>query len=281
MDCILDALIDLVKLIPFLFFTYLCMEYLEGHLQDKVGNILRKAGKSGPLWGSALGIIPQCGFSAFGANFYAGHLISVGTVVAIFLSTSDEMLPLLLSAEIPAVTVILILLGKAVIGLLIGFLTDFVIGSFFSNKIKATDIHHFCEHEHCKCGHNILKPALMHTLRIGGFIFVISAILNIIIEFVGLENVTAIAEGRPVLGVLIACIVGLIPNCGASVAIATLFIDGVIPVGTMMGGLLTGAGVGLLVLFKVNDDIKENLIITSIIFVTGLISGILINLVLL
>lgn len=280
LDLLLDALIDSVKLLPFLFLTYLLMEFIEDKLEDKSRAVLKKAGRLGPVWGSALGLLPQCGFSAAAASLYAGKVVTMGTLIAIYLATSDEMLPILVSESASPKLIAQILLTKFVFGLIIGFIVDIVEHAFFKIKEPDVDIHHFCEHEHCECGHGIVKPAAVHTIKIFVFILVITAVLNVIVDMVGLEALGSFILNKPVVGELLAGLIGLIPNCGASVVITSLYLQGAMNYGTMMAGLLTGAGVGVLVLFRVNEDIKQNIIITSVLYVAGVLSGILINLIL-
>ena len=222
LDAILDAVIDSLKLLPFLFVTYLLMEYMEDKLGDKSKAALKKAGNVGPLWGSVLGIFPQCGFSVTASSMYAGRVITMGTLIAVFLSTSDEMLPILISEAVNPVVIGKILAIKAFIAMIAGFAVDIVLRAVFHKKEEEVDIHHFCEHEHCSCGQGILKPAIKHTLSIFVFILAVTAALNIVIELVGFEVLGNTVFNIPVVGELIAGLVGLIPNCGASVVITTL-----------------------------------------------------------
>lgn len=278
LNAFLDALIDSAKLIPFLFLTYLLMEYLEDKIEEKTKEKLKKAGHTGPVWGALIGVIPQCGFSAGAASLFAGRVISVGTLIAVFLSTSDEMLPILVSEAVNPVVIIKILGIKVLVALVAGLLIDFVFIRVLKKKEQEVDIHHFCEHEHCSCGQGILKPAIKHTLQITAFIFVVSFIINFVVQTIGIENIGESILGRPVIGAILTGIIGLIPNCGASVAITSLYVKGVIDFGTMMAGLLVGAGVGVMVLVKVNEDKKQNLAIIGILYLIGVISGITINL---
>ena len=278
-EVIIDGLIDNLKILPFLFATFLLMEYLEDKMKDKTRESLKKAGKIGPLWGSVLGIIPQCGFSAAASNLYAGRVITMGTLIAIYLSTSDEMLPILISAKAPVVLIVEILLVKVVIGIIAGFIMDLVASKLFKFEEKDVDIHHFCEHEHCECGHGIIKPAIKHTLKIFAFLLIVSVVIGIVVELVGLEAISSSVIGNNFLGPLIAGLIGLIPNCAASVVITGLYIEGALSFGTMIAGLLVGAGVGILVLCRVNEAKKENVIIISYLYVVGVICGMLLNLI--
>ena len=277
-DSVLDALIDSLKLLPFLFLTYLLMEYLEEKMEDRTEAILHKAGKSGPLWGALLGVLPQCGFSAAASSFYAGRVITMGTVIAVYLSTSDEMLPIMISEAVNPLEIVKILAMKVVIGMICGFLVDYVIRHMLKKADANVDIHHFCEHEKCECGHGILMPAINHTVKITLFILLVSIVLNIVISLVGIENMSDFVLNKPIVGELLIGLIGLIPNCASSVVITELYLEGAIRFGTMMSGLLVGAGVGLLVLFKVNADKRENLTILSLTYAFGVVAGIIINL---
>lgn len=275
---VLDALIDSVKLLPFLFVTYLLMEYIEDKLEDKSRVWLRKAGHVGPVWGAALGIIPQCGLSAAASSLYAGRVITMGTLIAIYLSTSDEMLPILISEAISPIIIGKILLVKFVTGMVIGFVVDLFARLIVKIPEQEVDIHHFCEHENCSCGQGILRPAIKHTLTIFVFILIIEIVLNIIVGATSIETISNTVFSRPVAGALLAGIIGLIPNCGASVALTSLYLQGVMSFGTMIAGLLVGAGVGVLILLKVNENKKQNVVIISTLYVSGVVVGIIINL---
>ncbi len=278
MDILLDTVIDSVKLIPFLFLTYLVMEALEHSTGKKVQGVIRNAGKVGPLWGGLLGIVPQCGFSAAAASLYAGRVITVGTLVAIFLSTSDEMLPILLSESVSFGTIGRILATKVVIAIISGFVVEFIYVTLLNKKEKDMDIHVVCEEEHCSCEDGILKSAVKHTLTIFFYIFLISLLLNIVIGMVGEDNLSMLFSNVPVVGELIAALIGLIPNCASSVVITQLYIDGVIHSGAMMAGLLVNAGVGLLILYRLNRNWKENAAIISVLYGLGVFWGIVIEL---
>ncbi|MDD5829333.1 MAG: putative manganese transporter, partial [Lachnospira sp.] len=258
LDVIVDTLIDGVKLLPFLFLTYLAMEYIEHKVSGKTKAAIKKSGKAGPLIGGVLGAFPQCGFSTAASNLYAGKVITVGTLIAIYLSTSDEMLPVMLSEKISVTLIIKIILTKVVIAVIAGLVIDFVIRKIRKPEITLDKIGHMCDHDHCHCEKSIFKSALKHTVVIFGFILGISFILNVIIMFIGEDTLAGLILNRPVIGPLISGIVGLIPNCAASVVITQLYINGVMSFGSMMAGLLPGSGVGILVLFKENDNLKEN-----------------------
>ncbi len=280
----LDALIDSVKLLPFLFVTYLAMEYLEHKTSDKTNQLVERSGKIGPLYGSLLGIVPQCGFSAAATNLYAGRVITLGTLIAIYLSTSDEMLPILISEKVSILLILKILFVKVVIGMIAGFAIDFIHQKFLrfthmKDPHHLPDIHHMCEHEHCHCDEKGIFPsALKHTLEIFVYILVISFVLNLVIAYIGEDTLSSFILNRPVIGELAAGLIGLIPNCAASVVITQLYLEGLLSAGPMMAGLLVSAGVGLLVLFKVNDHPGENLKILGLLYAIGVVSGLFIEL---
>lgn len=280
-DIIKDTLIDGIKLLPFLFITYLIMEYIEHKTGNKAQNIVKKSGKFGPLFGGILGVFPQCGFSAAAANLYSARIISIGTLIAVFLSTSDEMLPILISESASVGLIFQILAIKLVIGVVAGFAVDII--TRFINKKKednvVENVSHLCEHEHCDCEHGIFKSSLKHTLNIFLFIIIITFILNIGIHLIGEENISNFITRFPTVGILICALVGFIPNCASSVIITELYLTNLISMGAMISGLLVGSGIGLLVLFKSNKNIKENLKIAGILYLIGIISGFIINLV--
>ena len=278
-DALLDTLLDGVKLLPFLFITYLVMEYIEHKTSQKTAQMMKSSGKWGPVLGGVLGIVPQCGFSAAASNLYAGRIITVGTLIAVFLSTSDEMLPILVSEQVNPVTIIRILAVKAVIGIAAGIVVDLVIQSKKEYKQEELRIEHMCDHEHCHCGEGrIFKSALNHTLQIFAFILIITFVLNVVIGYVGEEQLAAVISNKPVLGPLISGLIGLIPNCASSVVLTQLYLEGVLGAGTMIAGLLAGSGVGLLVLYRVNDCLKDNVKITVLIYAVGAVSGIVLEL---
>ena len=264
---------DNIKLLPFLFLTYLLMEALEHTTGGKVQSRIKNAGKVGPLWGGLLGILPQCGISAAASSLYAGRVITVGTLLAIFLSTSDEMLPIFISAAVPASTVFKILMTKAVIAILSGFIAEFVYVNLFKKKEKDMDIHVVCEEEHCSCEDGVLKSAIRHTLKIFFYILIITFILTLILEVIGEDKLAVVFQNVPVIGEMIAALVGLIPNCASSVVITELYLSGVIGAGAMMSGLLVNAGVGLLVLYRLNRNWKQNAGIVAALYGFGVFWG--------
>ncbi|MBP9996108.1 MAG: arsenic efflux protein [Lachnospiraceae bacterium] len=279
LDAGLDGVLDTLKLIPFLLITYLLMEYLEARMQNKTKEKLHKAGKWGPLWGAVLGMLPQCGFSAAASNLYAGRVVTIGTLIAIYLSTSDEMLPIMISEAVSPVFIAGVLAVKVVSGMIVGILVDRIFAKAMKIEEHDVDIHHFCEHEHCKCGHGIIRPAIKHTLQISLFVLLVTVALNIVIGLLGTSALADFILNKPIIGELLAGIIGLIPNCAASVVITQLYLEGAMQLGTMIAGLLVGAGVGVLVLFRVNEDKKENFAIVAILYCSGVVIGMLINLI--
>ena len=270
-----DSLMDSIRLIPFLFMTYLAMEYLEHSAGKGMQKWLQRRDKAGPLIGGLLGAVPQCGFSASAAGLYAGRVISLGTLMAVFLSTSDEMLPILISEGAPVGSILGILVAKAVLGVAAGLIVDLVPG--LGKSRKQGDISEFCEEGHCHCEKGILTGALTHTLQIFLFILLVSLGLNVILDLAGEEMLANLILNRPVAGPLLSGLVGMIPNCAGSVVITRLYLDGAMGLGSAMAGLLAGSGVGLLVLFRVNHHRGENLKIMGLLYGIGVLGGILVN----
>ena len=283
LEIIEETLIDAIKLLPFLFISYLIMEYIEYKMGKKTKNTIKKSGKLGPVIGSILGIFPQCGFSVSATNLYAGRVITLGTLIAVYLSTSDEMLPIFISEAVSPIIILKILGIKLIIGMIAGSLIDLIVNIFKKNKQEKQndEIGHMCEEEHCHCDENgVFKSALKHTLNIFLFIVLITFIINIIVYFVGEETIASWILNKPIIGPMITSLIGLIPNCAASVIITNMYLENVISLGSMIAGLLTGAGVGLAVLFKTNKDnrLKENIGIVVLLYIIGVISGIFIEL---
>ncbi|MCC8136897.1 MAG: arsenic efflux protein [Clostridiales bacterium] len=332
LDVICDSLLDSLKLLPFLFLSYLAVEYIEHRMSNRSRQWIYRAGKAGPVIGALVGMIPQCGFSAAAAGLFAAGIVSPGTLLAIFLSTSDEMLPLMLSEGIYPVAVFRILSVKAVVGAAVGLLVDFAarrhVDSLMQNrfamsessarprivprgkrgktyqertedKVKYIDCaqtlrdgrnsgsghrsrQHICEQDHCHCEEQgILRASLYHTAQTGAFILLISLALGFGMDW--FEN-TAFSRGLfalPGVQAALAALIGMIPNCAASVLITELYLEGVLDIGALFAGLLCGAGTGLLVLYRENDNRKENLILTVTLYVSGLFAGALIGMIVL
>jgi len=266
------TILDTIKLIPFLFVTFLLIEYIEHKINNK--KIITKSKKAGPLIG---GIVPQCGFSASATNLYATRIISLGTLISIYLTTSDEMIPILLANKVETSVILKILGLKLLIGIICGFIIDFI----FRKKKEKLEIKKLCEDDHCHCNHNhsIVKSSLKHTLSITLFILIMIFIINLIFEYLGEELLSKIFLKNSIFSNFIASIVGLIPNCGSSIMITELYLNNTITFGAMMSGLLTGSGIGILILFKSNKKLKENVFIMTTIYTIGVLSGIIIDLI--
>ena len=349
LEALADALIDSVKLLPFLFVTYLAMEYLESRTGEKTKRFIRRAGHWGPLWGSVLGIVPQCGFSAAAANLYAGRVITLGTLMAVLLSTSDEMLPIMISERAALPLMAKVLAVKVVIAFTAGFAVDFFVrclrggraashshaagseestpphghgtrranAAAHSHETECADAaahshgaectgaahshaHHghaaplqeafaeedaedyqierLCEHEHCHCeGGGIVRPALRHTVNIFVFVLLITAALNVAFALLGEENLLRWFGGQAIGGELFAGLLGLIPNCASSVAITQLYLRGIFGPSQLIAGLLVSAGVGLLVLFRVNPGWRDNVRIMALLYGIGIAGGLLVR----
>ena len=272
---ILHAIKDNLLVLPFLFVTYCIMEYLEQLVSGKSSEAM--TGKIGPLWGSLLGLIPQCGFSAAAASFYAGGVITLGTMMAIFLSTSDEMLAVLISAAVPATTIAKILVTKVLVAVVAGFAVDLVLRKL---PAKPKHIHDLCEQDGCHCHekHSLFKSAFLHAIKVFGFILLVSVALNFVLEFGGEAVLERFATSYTVLAVLLVAMVGQVPNCAASVLITQLYLKHFISPGAMMAGLLVSAGIGVLVLFKTNRPIRQNITIVGLLYAIGIVAGFLIDL---
>ena len=274
LDIFLDAVMDTVKLVPFLFLTYLAMEYLENKAGEKTVNMLLGAGKKGPIIGGILGVVPQCGFSAAAASLYSGGVITVGTMIAVFLSTSDEMLPILISERAKANEIFWILGVKIFIGVTAGIFADITVRMRNGGRQKGLRIHEICERDHCHCEEgSILKSAVTHSLQTVLFIFLVTFALNGLVGGIGMEHVVRIVAAHPVQSILLTTLIGLIPNCASSVMITTFYLEGILSVGSMLAGLLSCAGVGLLVLFRTNKNWRANLIVTVVMYGVSVFCG--------
>ena len=273
-DIIIDTLIDTLKLVPFLFIAFLLIELFEHKFSKKSIKVVESSGKYGPILGSFLGIIPQCGFSVMATNLYVTRLITLGTLISIYLSTSDEMLPILISEKAEFSLIIKILLIKLFIGMLVGFIIDKI---FKVKKEKKT--YDICEEEHGHCKESIIISSLKHTLNIVVFILLINFILNICFNYLGQDYLSKILLKDSFFGPFISSLIGLIPNCGASVMLTELYINNAINFGSLISGLLTGSGIAIMILFKTNKHFLENLKVIGILYIVGVLSGIIIELI--
>lgn len=353
-DILLDAGKDTLSLVPFLLVTYLALETLEHVAGDRVNGAIKRAGAAGPVVGSLLGMVPQCGFSAMAATLFAGRVVTLGTLVAVFLSTSDEMLPLLLAERVPVQTMAMLLASKALIALVTGFIVDAAIRGLRRNArahaairrtvlgtaanpahvncahddhtggdiidevaeagVSADHIHELCERDHCGCdededdhghdhrhdhghadkheyhhdhGHShegapilsIIRSAISHTVQVSVFIFLVTLILVAVLETFGESAIEQFLRGNETLAVLGSALVGLIPNCSASVVITQLYLEGALQLAPMLTGTLISAGVGYLVLFRTNRSARENAVFLVMMYVIGAGWGLILSVV--
>lgn len=272
-----EALIDSLKLFPFLLATYLVLEYLEEKAGHKTVNLIRRSGRLGPLIGALCGLFPQCGLAAAASNFYAARVISAGTLMAVYLSTSDEMLPILISNAAPAALIAKILLIKVAAALFFGLVLDFLARRSMLLRPRDVDVETLCRNEDCKCEEGIWRSALRHSVKITLFVLAVSFLFNLAMEAIGVAPLARFLS-YPVVGSVVAGLIGLVPNCSASVIVTQLYLEEAIGFGAMMSGVLVGAGVGLLVLYRVNPRLKENLLITAVLYFSGVLTGCLIDL---
>ncbi|MBQ1367349.1 MAG: arsenic efflux protein [Firmicutes bacterium] len=274
LDVIFETLLDATKMMPILYLAYLLMEVLEQHAGEKINQSIAKVGKAGPLLGAALGIVPQCGFSGAIAGFYAGGIATLGTLIAVFLSTSDEMLPLMISEGVQAGVLLKILLSKFAAGVVFGYLVDLV----FRGHTEA-HIEDICEQDHCDCENtNIWLAAAIHCLKVMGLILLVTFLLNLAFELGGADIFKSILPDIPVVSEILAGLVGLIPSCSASVLLTELYLNGVIHAGALIAGLSANAGVGLLVLFRQHRHLTGNFKITGLLYACSVAAGILLGL---
>ena len=280
-DVLLDVCLDTLKILPFLFLAYLAMEYLEHHMSAKTSAYLASAEHTGPLIGAAVGAVPQCGFSATAAGFYSGGLITAGTLLAVFLSTSDEMIPVMIGSAVPLGTVLKIVAWKIVIAAVTGLLVDRILRLIHKNRTDAGRIEELCHDAHCSCGEghgsHIARSALRHTVRTIWVVFAVSLAAGLAVEYVGADVIRGFLTGKPLAGTLLMALIGLLPNCAASVMITTFYMEKLITFGQLMAGLLVGAGVGVAVLFRNNRHWKENAAIVGTLYGAGVLWGILLE----
>ncbi|MBR2650841.1 MAG: arsenic efflux protein [Clostridia bacterium] len=278
-EVILHGLIELLKIIPFLFLTYLLMEFIEHKAGDKTAALMKRGGGLGPLIGGAVGLLPQCGFSSVAANLYSCKVISLGTLIAVFLATSDEMLPILIgNPKIGAVSIILILAYKLFAAIAVGFIIDLIL-RLAKKEREDINIDELCDNDNCHCERGILHSAIHHTLTISLFILICTLLIGTAVFFIGEERIAAVMYDKPLASHLICAVFGLIPNCAASVVLTEFYTSGFISGGSMLSGLFSGSGVGLLVLLRVNRHPKINFIIIGILIGVGTVFGLLADLI--
>lgn len=283
LDSLLDGLKDGAWSLPVLFVAYLLMELLERSQKLNEEILHGYSHKAGPLLGGLLGVVPQCGISGAAATLFSTGSVTVGTMLAVFFATSDEMLPIMLSSvadgDIRLSSILLIVLGKAALGVALGYLADLLLTKYIRSQ---KNIHGFCEREHCACDEeegSVFVSALKHTLKIAVMLIAVNVILNFVLGMIGVERLSGSVLNRPFIGEILLALVGLIPNCSVSVVITESYLSGLIGLGGLFAGLLSNAGIGLLVLFRTNKNLKENLVITSTLYGLSVAAGIVITLV--
>ena len=273
-DAVMDTTFDCLKMLPFLLVAFILIEALEHYSSDFTAKALAKVGKAGPVVGAVAGCVPQCGFSVMAANLYAGGIISVGTLLSVFIATSDEAVLIIMSNPERIREVGVLLAAKVIIAVTAGYIIDI----FFRNQIATVkESGNLCKD--CGCDEEdagIWKPAWHHTIRIFIYLFIFTGILNLCIEIFGIEQLSKFLLGNTIFQPVIAAIIGLIPNCAASVILTQLYLNGAISFASVIAGLCTGAGVGLVVLFKMNRNRRENLKIVGVLFLVAVAAGMII-----
>lgn len=276
MEILIETCMDSIKMLPFLFLAFLLIEFLECYSGKMTENLLKKVGKAGPIVGAVFGCVPQCGFSVLAANLYAGGVLTIGTLVSVFIATSDEALLILMANPNRLREIGALLIAKVIIAVAAGYLIDGIFQKYMVKNKKSV---------HVKIGKNerpqktkVLEEAAEHTLKIFLYLFVFSLILNVVIEIFGIQKLSEMLLGDTIFQPIIASLIGLIPNCAASVILTQLYLSGAISFASVVSGLCTGAGIGLVVLFKMNQDKKENLRIIAALVVVASIAGMFLQL---
>lgn len=278
-DTILEALIDSLKALPVLYLLYLLLEFLEHKRKVQFENVIVKSKKVGPLLGAGIGCIPQCAFGTVMADLYSKRMITIGTLFAVFIATSDEAIPVMI-AEPSKILMVLLLLGlKLVLAIIIGFAIDLIFKKQAVVNLKVEDHEHDekCTHDHC-CADNIFWGSLKHTLEIFAYVLIANLLINILVFFIGEPQIEAFLNQGIFLQPIFCALIGLIPNCAASVILVELYLSNILTFGSLLGGLCSSAGIGLIILFKKNKNIKQNLLIVLMLFVIGAVIGLLFNL---
>ncbi|MGN0539787.1 MAG: putative manganese transporter [Candidatus Fimenecus sp.] len=274
---ILDSVIDTLKMLPFLFAAFLIIEFLEHHAKERFDKLFRRTDKSGPLVGALLGCVPQCGFSVLCANLYTGGIVTLGTLIAVFLSTSDEAVILLASSPNGGKEVLRLIAVKVIIAVIAGYMIDIFGKRFFKNKVSESDL---CEHDRCGCEERegVFVPALIHTVKVFGFLLLFTVILNFAVALSGEERLGSVLLTNSVFQPFLAALLGFIPNCASSVMLTQLYTEGALSFGSVIAGLCTNAGAGLIVLMRERSRAKDNMKIIGILYVCAVIPGIILHL---
>lgn len=284
LDALRDALTDSVKMLPFLYLAYLLIEWLERHHGDRIEAALAGGGRWGFVPGSLLGCIPQCGFSAVASNLYASRVITPGTLLAVFIATSDEAVPLLAAEPSQWPSLVALLVCKAGFGMVGGALLDIPLRHVLPKSLYGGYAGHADEvdcHEEHEEHSGIWLAALRHTLEIFVFILLFSLLIGLVFASVGEDAISSALAGMGIFQPMLTALVGLVPNCAASVLLAQLYIEGAISFGSLFAGLTAGAGVGLAVLWRVNPSWKQNLFMTGLLWAVGAVAGMLLQVVVL
>lgn len=271
MDVLLDTLLDILKLLPFLFLTYLLLEWMESETEHRFEHMLESHRSLAPLSGTLLGLVPSCGFSSAASSLYATGVISGGTLAAVYLSTSDEMIPIMISQHADFAKVWPVLAVKVIFGLTAGYALD-----FFSRRRKI-DVGSFCEREHDDHSHGILHSAVMHTLQIAAWLFAITLLFNGLVEIIGEETLRGFVAMYPNKSVLVCTLIGMIPSCASSIILSTMYLEGIISFAAVCAGLLANAGAGIMVLFRVNPKLKDNLAIIFYVWIVSAAAGLILS----
>lgn len=270
---------DTLKIVPFLYIAFLIIEFIEHRLNKKNRTFLINSQKYGPFVGGILGMIPQCGFSALATNLFSSRLITTGTLIAVYLSTSDEMMMILLTGGMSFERVISIITLKASIAIIFGLLIDLFLRKKVSLEDKQVSIEEMCEHDDCHCHQNLFLASLKHTLSITLYIFTATFLINLLVHHLETATIAKVLLQGTIFSYFIISLIGLIPNCASSVMISELYLNNIISFGNMMGGLLTASGVGILILCRTNKNFKQNISIILLIYIIGIIAGFIIDLI--
>lgn len=278
-DVFLDAVLDTLKVLPFLFIAFLVIEFLEHRAQDKIKHLFTRAGILGPAIATILGCVPQCGFSVMSANLYSSGIIALGTLIAVFLSTSDEAIILLATTHNGSFEIFKLLITKIIIALIFGYAIYFIERN--KHKVHHPHSHDLCEQDHCGCEEDggILRPALIHTVKVFGFLLLFTVIIDLIVALVGTDALAHLLLSDSIFQPFLSAIIGFIPNCASSVLLTQLYIEGTLSFGALISGLCTNAGAGLLVLFRDKSKFRENLKIIGILYACAVIPGIILHII--
>lgn len=272
LDIILDTFEDTIKIVPFLFIIYLLLEWMEQEAGHKMEHFLEKHRRLNPLAGTLFGLLPTCGFAGAASSLYATGVISAGTLVAVYLASSDEMFSIMISMQAPLSKLWPILVVKVVVGLFAGYVFD-----FFSRH-RTIDVNAFCKEEHDDHSHGILYSATMHTIQVTIWLFVITFLFNGFVAFIGEDTLRAFIMKHPNQSVLVSTLVGMIPSCASSIIITTMYLEGILTFPAVCAGLLVNAGTGMVILWRVNHNLKDNTMILFVTWISGLVAGIVLDL---